>query len=194
LYLEIFKLQVGEAILLWLAGGSIFFIPLDLLFCPTTFLSMHPPEKWREIRLDLGRRGRGSRGNPSPSASYGSPRQNGTFRFVSGKCLLIFFIKVYDFFLEIDRGRVTGQAGAPNWRRKFDNYYAYWVSGEYRHEWARLPSLLIVVPDESRAHAVRAVIVDRAWPYMRGALPAWIAIRDELDTHGVDVPAARGAT
>lgn len=98
--------------------------------------------------------------------------------------------QLYEFFLEIDRGTES----RPRLARKLSNYYTYWKSGEFRREGSSMPRLLIVVPDEGRARAMRAVIVDGASLYGCDPLPAWIAVKEALDSRGPGAPVWRELT
>jgi hypothetical protein len=93
----------------------------------------------------------------------------------------------YEFFLEVDRGTMS----PARLRRKFDSYYAYRQTGEYLRAGARLPRLLISVPDEGRAHIVRQVILERA--RLAGGVPfdAWIAVHATLQARGPAAPVWR---
>jgi hypothetical protein len=93
----------------------------------------------------------------------------------------------FEFLLEIDRGTMSRRKLA----RKFDSYYSFRQSGEYLSGGARLPRLLIVVPDEGRAHVIRQVILARA--RLAGLMPldAWIAVQETLDARGPAAPVWR---
>jgi len=93
----------------------------------------------------------------------------------------------YEFFLEIDRGTMSRGKLA----RKFDCYYTYRQTGEYLHGGTRLPRLLVIVPDEGRAHLVRKVILERAKLAGLTPLDAWIAVQDTLNTRGPAAPVWR---
>jgi hypothetical protein len=93
----------------------------------------------------------------------------------------------YEFFLEIDRGTMSRKKLA----RKFDCYYTYRQTGEYLHGGTRLPRLLVIVPDEGRAHLVRKVILERAKLAGLTPLDAWIAVQDTLNTCGPAAPVWR---
>jgi|GEM_PF-4785158 len=94
---------------------------------------------------------------------------------------------LYEFFLEIDRGTMSRRKLA----RKFDCYYIFRQTGEYLYGGARLPRLLVVVPDEGRAHVIRQVILSRARVARATPLDAWIAVQDTLDARGPDAPVWR---
>lgn len=96
----------------------------------------------------------------------------------------------YEFYLEIDRGT----ASRPRLARKFNNYYAYLASGEFRRDGVRLRQVLIIVPDEGRARAVRMAIINGARLYSCDVLPAWIAVKDALDARGPGAPVWREIT
>jgi hypothetical protein len=94
---------------------------------------------------------------------------------------------VYHFFLEVDRGTMSRKKLA----RKFDCYYSYRQTGEYLQGSAHLPRLLIVVPDEGRAHLIRRVILERARLVNADALDAWIAVQGTLEQRGPSAPVWR---
>jgi len=93
----------------------------------------------------------------------------------------------YEFFLEIDRGTMSRKKLA----RKFDCYYTYRQTGEYLHGGTRLPRLLVIVPDEGRAHLVRKMILERAKLAGLTPLDAWIAVQDTLNVRGPAAPVWR---
>jgi len=95
--------------------------------------------------------------------------------------------ELYEFFLEIDRGTMSRRKLA----RKFDCYYDFRQTGEYLYGGARLPQLLVVVPDEGRAHVIRKVILARARLARATPLDAWIAVQDTLDARGPAAPVWR---
>ena len=95
--------------------------------------------------------------------------------------------ELYEFFLEIDRGTMSRRKLA----RKFDCYYIFRQTGEYLYGGARLPRLLVVVPDEGRAHVIRKVILARARLARATPLDAWIAVQDTLDARGPAAPVWR---
>jgi hypothetical protein len=51
--------------------------------------------------------------------------------------------------------------------------------------------LLVIVPDEGRAHLVRKVILERAKLAGLTPLDAWIAVQDTLNTRGPAAPVWR---
>jgi Replication-relaxation len=93
----------------------------------------------------------------------------------------------FEFLLEIDRGTMSRRKLA----RKFDSYYSFRQTGEYVRGGMRLPQLLVVVPDEGRAHVIRQVILARA--HLAGLTPldAWIAVQETLDVRGPAAPVWR---
>ncbi len=95
--------------------------------------------------------------------------------------------ELYEFFLEVDRGTMS----PARLRRKFDAYYAYRQTGEYLRGGTRLPRLLVIVPDEGRAHLVRQIVLERA--RMAGGVPldAWIAVQETLTARGPAAPVWR---
>lgn len=93
----------------------------------------------------------------------------------------------YEFFLEVDRGTMS----PAKLRRKFDCYYAYRQTGEYLRTGAQLPRLLVIVPDEGRAHLVRRVILERARLAGGEPLDAWIAVHTTLQARGPAAPVWR---
>ncbi len=86
----------------------------------------------------------------------------------------------FEFLLEIDRGTMSRRKLA----RKFDSYYSFRQTGEYLRGGTRLPQLLVIVPDEGRAHVIRQVILERARLAGLTPLDAWIAVQDTLDARG----------
>ncbi len=93
----------------------------------------------------------------------------------------------FEFLLEIDRGTMSRRKLV----RKFDSYYSFRQSGEYLRSGTRLPQLLVVVPDEGRAHVIRRVILTRARLAGLTPLDAWIAVQETLDARGPAAPVWR---
>lgn len=95
--------------------------------------------------------------------------------------------EVYEFFLEVDRGTMS----PARLRRKFDAYYAYRQTGEYLRGGTRLPRLLVIVPDEGRAHLVRQVVLERARLAGGDPLDVWVAVQETLNARGPAAPVWR---
>jgi hypothetical protein len=86
--------------------------------------------------------------------------------------------QLYGFFLEYDRGTMSGR----DYRAKFAAYYAYWASGRFERDYDGFPTLLVVTIDpgaeERIARAIRSAAVGWSQP-----LPALLTTTGRIAAH-----------
>jgi hypothetical protein len=91
---------------------------------------------------------------------------------------------LYGFFLEYDRGTMSGR----DYGEKFAAYYAYWASGRFERDYDGFPTILVITTDNAAAErivrAVRAAAVGRAAPLPLLLTRRW-RLEDERNPHGL---------